>query len=324
MAAPPTTPRSGSLFRTEALAHRAAAPVEGDVLRLPPSWTRWTYWLVVAVVLAGAAAVALGRVQRYASGPAVVRFDGAGRVTAPVAGVVARVHAVRGARIEAGDAIVELDDAAERAEEHRLEAAFEERLVARLFDPTDEEAARALEALRGELDRVRAARERLVVRTSAAGTVDDVRTRAGRAVAAGEVLVTLRGAGARPTLVALLPGAVRPQLAERLRLRVELPGRRATPVWVEGGTVSASVVGPAEARRMLGGEIADALDIAGAVTCVEVALEHDALDVDGREARLFDGMALTVEAPLGRESLLTVLFPGLRGILGGDEDAGRP
>ncbi|HKQ61092.1 MAG TPA: hypothetical protein VJS92_07360, partial [Candidatus Polarisedimenticolaceae bacterium] len=64
------------LFRAEALRHHAERPERGDVLRLPPSWTRGAYWLLIAVGAAAALFVVFGRVRRYAEGPAVVRVEG--------------------------------------------------------------------------------------------------------------------------------------------------------------------------------------------------------------------------------------------------------
>jgi len=60
------------LFREEALRHHAGARSSGDVLRVPPSWTRWTFAFLVAVFVAGAAYAALGSVAVYAQGLAAV------------------------------------------------------------------------------------------------------------------------------------------------------------------------------------------------------------------------------------------------------------
>ncbi|MFN8492832.1 MAG: hypothetical protein U0350_34835 [Caldilineaceae bacterium] len=84
-AQPETTPTdwngvAGQLFRTEALVYyRQGQAREGDLLRLTPTWTRWTYWLLIIVVIAGLIGAFAGTLDQYASGPAVVQraVDGA-------------------------------------------------------------------------------------------------------------------------------------------------------------------------------------------------------------------------------------------------------
>ena len=63
---------SEGLFRDEALRHHTAARTTGDVLRVPPSWTRWTFVFLVAVFAAGALYAALGSVTVYARGAGIV------------------------------------------------------------------------------------------------------------------------------------------------------------------------------------------------------------------------------------------------------------
>ena len=64
------------LFRSEALAHYTGGRRrQGDLLRLTPAWTRWSYWLLVAVLLLGLAGATVGTVDQYSSGPAVVKMD---------------------------------------------------------------------------------------------------------------------------------------------------------------------------------------------------------------------------------------------------------
>ena len=78
--APPPTARAPQLFREEALQRYVRAREFGDVLRLPPRWTRLAYPLVLGVALAASLMLVIVDVGRYARGPAVVRVDGAGFV----------------------------------------------------------------------------------------------------------------------------------------------------------------------------------------------------------------------------------------------------
>jgi hypothetical protein len=66
------------LFRDEALQHHAGARVSGDLLRVPPSWTRWTFAFLFAVIVAAAAYATLGSVTVYTHGLAMIRGEGAG------------------------------------------------------------------------------------------------------------------------------------------------------------------------------------------------------------------------------------------------------
>ena len=58
-----------SLFRREALEFQASQP-QGGVLRIDPRWTRWTYWLVLALLVAGVIVTATAHTSETTSGPA--------------------------------------------------------------------------------------------------------------------------------------------------------------------------------------------------------------------------------------------------------------
>ena len=64
------TERSG-LFRQEALEFQASQP-QGGVLRIDPRWTRWTYWLVLALLVAGMIVTATAHTSETTSGPALI------------------------------------------------------------------------------------------------------------------------------------------------------------------------------------------------------------------------------------------------------------
>jgi hypothetical protein len=60
-----------SLFRREALEFQASQP-QGGVLRIDPRWTRWSYWLVLALLVAGVIVTATAHTSETTSGPALI------------------------------------------------------------------------------------------------------------------------------------------------------------------------------------------------------------------------------------------------------------
>src|SRR3954453_21948542 len=105
-----------SMFRTQALKHAEIGRGEGELLRLSPAWTRWAYWLLVAVFVAGGLFSALGTIAEYAGGPAVVWVTGRLDVTAIVAGTVSSIEVSPGQRVEAGALLARFHSAREAAE----------------------------------------------------------------------------------------------------------------------------------------------------------------------------------------------------------------
>jgi hypothetical protein len=63
-----------SLFRQEALEFRVARPGEGGPLRIDPPWTRWLYWIVLALLVAGVTVSATARTSETTSGPALINM----------------------------------------------------------------------------------------------------------------------------------------------------------------------------------------------------------------------------------------------------------
>jgi hypothetical protein len=64
-----------SLFRREALDFHASQPGQGGVLRIDPRWTRWSYWIVLALVAAGVVVTATARTSETTSGPARINVQ---------------------------------------------------------------------------------------------------------------------------------------------------------------------------------------------------------------------------------------------------------
>lgn len=65
------TPPSG-LFRQEALEFHTGRQRPEGVLRVDPRWTRWAYWLVLALLVAGVIVTATAHTSETTSGPALI------------------------------------------------------------------------------------------------------------------------------------------------------------------------------------------------------------------------------------------------------------
>lgn len=310
---------ASSLYRRRAIEeHVAGAGERGDPLRLSPAWTRWTYRSLVGVLVVSSALAAFVRVPEYARGPAVVRSGGVQTVPAVAPGTVTAVAVSPGQRVEAGDLLVRFHGARELAELERIDREIELQLLDRLRDPSDPATGRALVGLRAQRELAEALLEERRLTAPRGGVIGDVRVRVGQRVAAGDAVVSLSMDRAETSLVAFLPGRYRPLLAPGLPLRLELTGFPGRYQELTVGGVGQEVVGPAEAARYLGPELADAVTLSGPVAVVEARLPAETFELDGRSYAFHDGTPATVEVRVRTEPALLTLFPHLRGFFGLD------
>jgi membrane fusion protein (multidrug efflux system) len=308
---------ASDIFREEALKHHLSGTEHGDVLRLSPDWINSTYWIIVATALASLVYVAVGRIDEYATGIGVVRLEGRLEVTATTAGTVSRIEAEPGRPVRAGDPLVRLNDAQERADLERVEREFDLHLLARLRDPADAASALSLAGLRAQkvLADARAA-ERLI-RAPEEGVVSDIRIREGQSIGQGDGLLTLAREGTGGYVIALLPGQYRPKLRPGLPLRLTLDGFPQAPQQLVVESVGDEVIGREEVHRYLGSRIsADALP-PGPLVVVRASLPSSTFESDGRGYFFHEGMLAMSEVRTDSEPLLLVLVPGLKALLRG-------
>ncbi len=309
----PEAPRH--LFRQEAIDELNRAGNRPSLLRTTPTWTRWSYVVVVAASVAAMTYSAIGTVDEYATGPALIRADGRREVTASAAGTVAVVGVHPGERVQAGRLLARLHDASETAELERLEHEFELQLVKMLRDPSDQAARQALTGLRAQKELAQARLDERSVRAPQDGIVSDVRIRPGQPLNPGDVILTLVPPESSFTVIAMLPGNYRPVLQPGMPLRMEIDGYRYQYRRLIIDEISDEVVGPAEVKRYLGPEIADAIELAGPVVLVQASVPTSTFDVDGRAVRYHDGMLARAEARVRSERILVALVPGLRALV---------
>lgn len=308
--APSERPRD--IFRKEALDHyRRSRGKEGDVLRLSPRWTRWTYWLLVFVTGVMLLFFAFFRVGEYISGPAVIRSTGH-NLTAAEAVTVAEVRVQPGQLVAAEEILVRFESQEEEADLARANHDYELGLAHHLHQTESASADLSLSSLRSARDLAARRLEARLVRSPAAGIVRDVRIRPGQHVSAGQSLLRLGEEDPGLSVVAILPGQARPSITEGMSLRLTLSGYAHAREELRIDSVGDEVIGPAEARRVLGPEVADALAIDGSVVLVRGTLPHRAFLADGRSYDYHDGMQGRAEVRVRSESILVSLIPWLR------------
>src|ERR1700674_1775578 len=303
-----------TLFRREALERFQTLDEAHDPLRISPAWTRWTYWALLAA-LAGAVLFALvGEVKEYASGLAVVWMGTRDDVTAEAAGTVGAVEVAPGQRVRPGQVLVRLHEAQEAAELARLDQEFELQLINRLRDPSDPGPQQALIGLRTQRQ---LASERLgerTLRAPSAGVASDVRVRPGQYLTAGQMVLSIVRDQDHPTVVVLLPGEFRPLVRRGMPIRFEISGYRYAYQKLTVESVGEEVVGPSEARRYLGAEIGDSVQLTGPVVILKARLPRPTFQAEGRSYRFHNGMHGNAEVEVRSENILVTLVPGLKAL----------
>lgn len=306
-------PRVGP-FRKAALDAREQAIQEVGVLRYAPGWLTAAYWVLLLCVVGLVSVASCARVNEYARGPAVVTATSKLAVVTQTAGSVEEVFVRGGATVVKGQALVQLSAEPERAEFTRLEAEYETQLARSLLDRSDRQAREAVVALRTQLEAARAKLLLRTVRAPRSGRVGDVRARAGEPVAAGAPVVTMLDERPNFQVVALLPGSARAELRAGMPLRLEVSGYPYAYQTVRVVEVGPQVIGPAEARRLLGAEAGDAVTISGPVTPVVAELTDRSFHVDTRTLEFHDGMPAQAAVPVRQVRLAVLLLPWLRGL----------
>ncbi|MCY1077228.1 efflux RND transporter periplasmic adaptor subunit [Archangium lansingense] len=307
------------IFREEALRHHEGAQEDGDLLRISPRWTRWTYWVLIALVVCAGLYSVLGTIPEYASGPAMVKVEGRSDLTPQMPGIVASVDVKPGQRVEAGQPLVSFLSQDETASLERIQREFELQLVRVLQDPSDEAARQALTSLRAERELAEARQQARTLRAPHAGVVGNLRVRQGQYVNPGENVVAVVGDDVHVTLVALLPGGYRPRLEPGKPLRVELNGFSHEYQTFTIESVGDQVIGPTEVRRYLGTDTGDAVKLDGPMVLVRARIDAPTFKIKGKTYNYYDGMLAQADARVHKERIIVTLIPGLKGALGNED-----
>jgi len=303
------------LFRREALAaSKSEQQGEGDPLRISPDWIRWTYRLLLGLVAVGVLYGTLGTVREYASGPAMIRIGGRTELRANAAGAVTSIEVKPGDRVAAQQLLIRFYGADEMAELDRINTEFEQQLINHLRNLADRGAEGALITLRGQRRLAQAHLEERSLRAPHAGVVTDLRVRPGQHLAPGQSLLAVVGEAKRPSAVVLLPGRYRPQLRPGMAMRMELEGYGYAYQHLTVDSVGDQIVGPDEAKRYLGEEVADAVHFEGPVVLVSARLPARTFRAGGRTFEYHGGMWGSAEVEVRSERILFTLLPSLKAL----------
>jgi membrane fusion protein (multidrug efflux system) len=302
-----------TLFRKEAIEHqRKRIAARSDVLRISPGSTAWMFRILCAGLLVSLYFMVVGRLNEYATGPAVVRIDGRTTLAADRPALVSKVNVAPGDRVRLGDVLVQLYASEEAAEYEAASREFDDQLSKLLNRPDDEAAREALVSLRMRRDLARSRLDQRSLRAPHDGVVGDMRVRPGQMLEAGMSVLELVGEQASASVIAMLPGRYRPLLKLGAPLRFEIEGfhRRAQELVIS--SVADQVVGPAEAARYIGRDLSDAFPVEGPVVLVQAQLPADSFEAEGEHFQYAHGMHGRAETVVRNEPIAYAFLPGLR------------
>lgn len=300
------------LFRQEAIERKFHQNAQAELLQIAPSSTTWLYRLLCVALALALFFLVVGRVHEYASGPALVRMEGRTALSASQPALVAAVEVAPGEHVREGAVLVRLYAAEEAAALDAATREFDDQLVKLMQQPNDRGAREALVALRTRRELARARLEQRALRAPHAGVVADVRVRPGQLLEPGVSVIELRGERADADIIAMLPGRYRPLIKPGTKLRFELEGFHRRTYELDIEHVGDQIVGPNEAARYLGREVADAVALNGPVVLVKAALPSASFEADGERFQFAHGMHGKAEAIVRTEALAYAFLPGLK------------
>ena len=287
----------------------------GHLLRLHSPWIENAFFTLLGFMAIVLAFLTFAKVNDYGHGVAIVRLERKLAVTAKSQGVVTQVPVQVGQKVSEGTVLAVLDDSREHAELLRVEHDLDQELIRWLRDPSDSLAGRQIAQLRAAREVALAAVHTRTVVSPQAGVINDIRAMPGQVIGLGDTVVSMSNADDPAyTVLAVFPGRYRPQARVGAQLRLEFVGYPFSYQTVTIASLGEEVVGPKEARRIVGSEQADSIAIDGPVFVAKGQLASDGFTVDGIKYGYFDGLVATAQVKLRGEPILVMLVPGLRRI----------
>jgi len=301
----------GSLYRGEALeAHRTRGN-EGALVQLSPSWVKRSYPLLICALLLAATFSIFITVPTYSTGSGVVYIEGV-TVSAQQGGTVDTVLVQPGQSVNAGTAVVRLSAQAEVDELTAAQTEHNGILQQMLFDATDEQVKKQLHASHNRLTLAEARVNAKTVRASQAGTISDIRVRAGQPLQPGEPIATIVQPGAEPQIYAFLPSKDRPRLRVGQVIQVELLGYTKGREQAEISYVGTEAFGANEAAKTLGQTLADAMKLPlGSYVLVKARLPSRTFKTQHSILNYHHGLLTKTEVKISEKPFLVSLLPAL-------------
>jgi multidrug resistance efflux pump len=309
----------GSLYRGEALeAHRNRGQ-EGQLIQLTPGWVRRAYpTLVVAILIALGFAIFI-KVPTYATGSAVVVFEGSTSVTATIGGTVDKVFVKDNEAVKKGDPLFRLSSAEEAAVLTAAETEWHDQQVQFLFDQTDEQARKQMKSAATNRDRELARVDARTIRASRDGVVTNLHVKEGIALPAGGYAMQITDENSEIEVVAFLPSKDSPRIREKMGLQLELDGYKKARVIGTITHVQSDAVSATEAARLSGDMLSDSVARelqANTQTLTWITararLPSRTFKAEHNDYHYHHGMHAVVEVKILSKPFLATLIPGLQ------------
>jgi multidrug resistance efflux pump len=300
------------LFRREAIEAQRVRNSDGEALTLDPRANAWGFVLLCAGLGFFLFFVCVGRINEYATGPAIVQLDGGTALTATLGGLVSQVKVKPGDRVSSGDELVRFHSADELSELEASSREFSDQLSKLLLRPDDAVAREALVTLRTRRELAEQKVSQRTLRAAADGIIADVRVREGQVVEPGMRIIDLQGTASAASVTALLPGRYRPMLHPGDKLRFSVDGFHHVNHELVIESVAEQIVGPNEARRYVGRDLSDAFNITGPVVLVQAQLPSSNFMMDGQQYDFASGMFGKAEAVVRNEVIAFAFVPSLK------------
>ena len=316
-------PSSSTLFREEALeSYVRSSRLHGHVLDLSPRWMIWTYWLVVAVCVAGSIYGVCASLHEYATGVAILRDEARTQVRPSAAARLrpspcSQGNTWRPRRNFYASTTPRRKLTWNVSARNSISNRFADSLIPTIRRHSSTWPPSAPRWPVPKNGCTSASSTRRVLAWCATCVCPQ------QAVTAGDFLLTLVGPEDRLSVVAILPGQYRPLLKPGSPLRLELSGFRYAYQRLTIAAVGHEVICPQEVRRFLGQDVGDAVALQGASVIVQAQVPADTFYADGHWHPYHDGMHGTAEVRVRSERMVLALVPGLKTMFGGDHGQGE-
>jgi len=305
----------GGLYRGEALeAHRSRGN-EGVPVQLTPGWVKRTYPVLGISMLIAIIVAALVKVPTYSTGFGYITYGGT-PATSPVAGTVREVLVTTGESVHKGEPVIKFDAVDVEAQLKQAADDYANAKLLYLADRNDVAARKAVIAAETQYERAKAQLETRIVRAPADGTVVDLRVKDGTSVAVGDQVLTVVDEGAKPEVVALLPGGDLPRLNYEQRLQVDLgpSGYKKNRPHIEITSISHEAYSGPEIAKLIGADLANSmpeLRNGGTWVIVKGRLPSATFEYEHQKLDYTHGMRIGAEVKVQSKAFLLTLLPAL-------------